>query len=75
MKPSDCNSIGDVLSLDSSHLIVGKWSILIQHDGAVVIVEQRIGEKPTGSMVIPRRTFQRLADWYETEQTTPPKPG
>ena len=69
MKPSECKRISDVMSLDCSHQIAGRWSLLIQHDGAAVLTEQRIRESPTASITIPRREFQKLLAWYDTEQS------
>lgn len=68
VKPSDCKSIADVCSLQVSHEIAGRWSLLIQHDGAAIFTEQRIGKPPAKSIEIPRREFQKLLAWYEAEQ-------
>lgn len=69
MKPSDCKRISDVLSLESSHATRGgRWTLMVQHDGAVILTEQRSGEPATASIVIPRQAFQSLLEWYEAEQ-------
>jgi hypothetical protein len=41
---------------------------MVQHDGAVILTEQRSGEPATASIVIPRQAFQSLLEWYEAEQ-------
>lgn len=68
LRPSECETIADILALDRSLIEVGRWRMSIQHDGAAIFVEQRSGEAPTASIKIPRRIFQKMLDWYETEQ-------
>ena len=68
LAPRDCQTEGDVLALTSSMTSIGNHWLLVQHDGAVVLCEQRKGERATATITIPRRTFQRMLAWYETEQ-------
>ena len=68
LRPCDCESIADVFSLNASTESSGRWNMLIQHDGAVILTEQRRFERPTAEITIPRGTFQRLIEWYQTEQ-------
>jgi hypothetical protein len=37
--------------------------------GEVTITKQRIGEKPTQEITIPRRVFDKFVRWYQAEQT------
>lgn len=58
MKPSECNSIADVLALDRSYESAGRFSMLIQHDGAVILSDHVPGQLRAAGIVIPRRAFQ-----------------
>jgi hypothetical protein len=69
LRPCDCTRIADVLSLERSYREVGiRYGMLIQHDGAVILTDHVPGQPQTGSVEIPRRHFQRLIEWYQTEQ-------
>jgi hypothetical protein len=69
LRPSDCTRLADVLSLDRSYQeFGGRYGMLIQHDGAVILTDHVPGQPQTGSVTIPRRQFQRLVEWYQTEQ-------
>lgn len=69
LRPCDCTRIADVLSLDRSYQeFGGRFGMLIQHDGAVILTDHVSGQPETGSVTIPRRHFQRLLEWYQTEQ-------
>lgn len=71
LAPRDCQTEGDVLSLESSSIETGKHWLLIQHDGAAVISEQVLGQPAKATITIPRRAFQKMLAWYETEQKRP----
>lgn len=47
----------------------GHW-ILVGHD-SVCIREQRRGEPATGSVTIPRRTWDAMMTWYFKDQALP----
>jgi hypothetical protein len=69
LRPSDCTRISDILSLNQSYQQYGgRYEMLIQHDGAVILSDHVPGQPQTGSVTIPRRHFQRLIEWYHTEQ-------
>lgn len=73
MKPSDCETISDVLSIKRSYFISGRWDMMIQHDGAVILTEhialpKRSGRKHVASIAIPRRHFLKLIEFYTSEQ-------
>lgn len=68
LRPCDCDSIADLCSMDSTHKSVGKYDMLLQHDQAVILTEQPNGEKCRAQIVIPKRIFRQLLEWYETEQ-------
>lgn len=68
LRPADCKTIGDILSINCSHKIVGRYSLLIQHDGAAIFMEQTPGQPATASITIPRSHFKQLLEWYQTEQ-------
>lgn len=68
LAPCDCESLADILSLRCSFNRVSNWTFLIQHDGAVIITEQRQGEKAVATIIIPRRHFATFLGWYETKQ-------
>jgi hypothetical protein len=64
----DCQSISDVLALANSAFLSSRWVITIQHDGAVIFTEQRLGEQAGSGITIPRQTFLRMLSWYQEEQ-------
>lgn len=68
LRPCDCDSMADLCSMDSTHKCVGKYDMLLQHDQAVILTEQPTGEKCRAQIVIPKRIFRQLLEWYETEQ-------
>jgi hypothetical protein len=69
LRSCDCIRIADVLSLERSYQEVGiRYGMLIQHDGAVILTDHVPGQPQTGTVEIPRRYFQRLIEWYKTEQ-------
>lgn len=68
LRPGECQTIADILALDRSLIEIRRWRMSVQHDGAVIFVEQRSGEAPTASIEIPRKTFQKMLAWYETKQ-------
>lgn len=69
LRPCDCESITDILALERSYQEVGgRYGMLIQDDGAVILTNHVPGQPQTGSATIPRRHFQRLIEWYQTEQ-------
>ena len=68
LAPSQCKTIADVLSLQTSHKFSGRWSLLVQHDGAAIIIEQHTGQPARATMTIPRDNFLRLAAWYHEIQ-------
>lgn len=70
LRPCDCTSIGDILSIGRSYQESGmRYGMQIQHDGAVILTDHIPGHIQTGSVTIPRRNFQRLLEWYHAEQT------
>ena len=69
LRPMDCETIADVLSLDRSYQKSGRYSMLIQHDGAVILADHVSGEPQTAAITIPRRNFHRLLEFYTGEQT------
>ena len=69
LRPCDCESIADALALERSYQEVGcRYGMLIRHDGAVILTNHVPGQPRTWSATIPRRHFQRLIEWYQTEQ-------
>lgn len=68
LRPMDCENLTDVLSLNKSASFSGDYSLLVQHDGAVVITKQKMGEHPEAAITIPRSHFLRLVEFYQTEQ-------
>jgi hypothetical protein len=68
MTPSECEVLRDVLGLSESIIEVGRFWMMIQHDGSVILTEQVKGESPKNMIVIPRRTFHKFLEWYEREQ-------
>src|SRR5664280_193030 len=68
LRPCDCESLTDLMSLDSTHKSAGRFDMLLQHDQAVILTEQPIGEKCRAQIVIPKHIFRQMLDWYETEQ-------
>lgn len=68
LRPCDCDSMADLLSMDSTHKSVGRFDIMIQHDQAVILTDQVKGEPCRSSITIPKHVFKRLLEWYETEQ-------
>lgn len=70
MKPSECESVVDLCSMHYTHKSVGKYDIMLQHDQSVILTEQNNGEPCRSQIVIPKRIFRQLIDWYEDEQIT-----
>lgn len=68
MRPCDCETLADVLSLNKSYERSGRFDILVQHDGAVILTDHVPGEKQKASIVIPRRNFLRLIEFFQSEQ-------
>lgn len=68
LRPMDCERLADVLALERSYQESGRFSILIQDDGAVILVDHVAGQPQTASIEIPRRHFLRLLEFYQTEQ-------
>lgn len=64
----DCERVSDVLSLQRSYQESGRFSMLIQHDGAVILADHVLGQPQTASITIPRRNFIRLLEFYQTDQ-------
>jgi hypothetical protein len=64
----DCEGITDVCALDRSYQESGRFSMLVQHDGAVILADHVPGQEQTASIIIPRRHFIRLVEFYQTEQ-------
>ncbi len=68
MIPAAVKSARDAMQLDSSVWNGREYWMLVQHDGAVRILKQRIGEESTEQIYIPRRTFAAMVEWYLREQ-------
>lgn len=68
IRPMDCTSLADVLSLNRSFQSSGRFSMLIQHDGAVILDDHVSGQPSKASMEIPRTHFLRLIEFYQEEQ-------
>lgn len=68
LRPMDCKRIADVLSLQRSYKESGRFSILVQHDGAVILADHVPGQPQTASITIPRHHFLGLVEFYQTEQ-------
>lgn len=68
LRPMDCERIADVLALDRSYEASGRYSLLVQHDGEVILADHVPGQQQTASIAIPRRHFLRLLEFYQTEQ-------
>ena len=66
--PADVANERDWLGLQTSTWNGTEFWMLVQHDGAVSICQQCNGERVTASITIPRRTFQRMLDWYYRPQ-------
>jgi hypothetical protein len=71
----DCERIADVLSLQRSYQESGRFSMLVQHDGAVILADHVRGQPQTASITIPRRHFHRLLEFYQTEQPNQRRDG
>lgn len=69
LRPMDCERISDVLALQRSYQESGRFSMLVQHDGAVILTDQLPGQQPAAVITIPRRHFIRLLEFYQTEQS------
>lgn len=68
IRPRDCERAVDGLALKESVKFVGRFWMMIQHDGAVILTEQANGKPAKSSVTIPRHVFHQLICWYETEQ-------
>ena len=68
LRPMDCERIADVLALNRSYQESGRFSMLVQHDGSVILADHVPGQEQTASITIPRRHFIRLLEFYQTEQ-------
>ena len=67
MRPYDCKTIDQVCALRRDNFDAGDFWIIT--DGYnVSLAEQKVGEKSTGMVTIPRREFNRLVTWYMREQ-------
>jgi hypothetical protein len=54
--------------MDSTHKSAERFDMMLQHDQAVILTEQAIGEKCRAKIVIPKHIFHQMIEWYETEQ-------
>lgn len=72
LRPCGCESVADLCSMDTTHKSVGKYDMLLQHDQAVVLTEHPSGEQCRASIIIPKRVFRQMLDWYEAEQPNAP---
>ena len=68
MIPAECQSIADVLALERSYQVSGVFSMMIQHDGAVILCDHPPGQACQSEIVIPRRHFKRLLEFYQADQ-------
>lgn len=68
LRPCDCESVSDLCSMDTTHKSVGKYDMLLQHDQAVILTEHPGGEQCRASIIIPKRVFRQMLEWYDTEQ-------
>lgn len=67
-RPCDCKGIRDVCGLTESVKELGRFWMMIQHDGAVILIKQEKGSPTDEQITIPRSTFQSFLYWYEKEQ-------
>jgi len=72
LRPCDCESVADLCSMDTTHKSVGKYNMLLQHDQAVILTEHPSGEQCRASIIIPKRVFRQMLEWYEREQPNTP---
>lgn len=73
MRPRDAKTETDICRLRSDHTDTETHWLMV-NGGHVTLTAQRVGEKPTESMEIPRRTFCAMVDWYMREQKPRAKP-
>lgn len=67
MSPMEANTLNKVLKLKRDNISKGDYWILT--DGTnVCICNQRSGEQATQSISIPSKYFNRLIEWYITQQ-------
>lgn len=69
MSPSQCETLTDILSMQRTYKESRHYSMLIQHDGAVILTEQKIGESSKAKITIPHRDFKKLIAWYHEDQS------
>jgi hypothetical protein len=69
ISPADVKCSADVCSLQRSHKSVGRYDMLIQHDGAAIFTEHEKGKPCTASITVPRHVFKQFIEWYNTPQS------
>lgn len=67
--PCDVRSTRDVLRLERSAWDGAGYWMSVNHDGSVSINAQRNGEERTQHVVVPRRQFLAMLDWYHKRQS------
>lgn len=68
MRPRDCKTERDVLTLRRDNYDTKEGWILCQPDNLVVIQQQRTGENAIGCVELPRGEFNRMVDWWNRNQ-------
>ncbi len=68
MAPEDVKRVRDMLGLKTTDIGIGDFWMLVSHNGSVCIHRQKLGEQSSESIDIPRRTFQKMVEWYQKPQ-------
>lgn len=67
ISPRNCKTIEDVCNKRRDNFSTEKFWILAD-ESSVTITEQKKGGEPNQSITIPKKDFDKLADWYYREQ-------
>ena len=69
--PQECRGTNAICEIEmDSHSLKDYWILYDGHH--VTITKQRMGEKSTESVTLPRRQFDALIAWYQRPQAVNP---
>jgi hypothetical protein len=64
MKPCEVKRYREIQKLKRGAVDCGDSWILFNRTNEIVITNQKVGESPTGSVVLTRRQMQKFCDWW-----------